>query len=87
MGGSSSSLSTCLEAAVGGNKDLFALQGSPFFQIAHVKPFNLDIAVTPAAVTYPETSEHVAAIVRCAVDHKLKVQPRSGGHSYANYGM
>ncbi|KZM22838.1 flavin adenine dinucleotide binding [Ascochyta rabiei] len=88
MGNTSSSpVQKCLESAVGGNKDLFALKDTPFFQIAHVKPYNLGIAVTPAAVTYPETTEHISAIVKCAVGNKLKVQPRCGGHSYANYGI
>lgn len=87
MGNTSSSpVQKCLEGAVGGNKDLFALRGTPFFQIAHVKPYNLGIAVTPAAVTYPETTQHISAIVKCAVENNLKVQPRCGGHSYANYG-
>ncbi|KAJ4355081.1 hypothetical protein N0V95_003244 [Ascochyta clinopodiicola] len=88
MGNTSSSpVQKCLESAVGGNKDLFALKGTPLFQIAHVKPYNLGISVTPAAVTYPETTEHISAIVKCAVENKLKVQPRCGGHSYANYGI
>jgi len=88
MGNTNSGLvQTCLESALGGNKDLVAVKGSPLFQIKHVKPYNLDVAVTPAAVTYPQTSEQIAAIVKCAVDNSLKVQSRSGGHSYANYGI
>jgi FAD/FMN-containing dehydrogenase len=83
---SSSPVQKCLESAVGGNKDLVAFKGTPFFQIVHVKPYNLGVPVTPAAVTYPETTEHISAIIKCAVDNSLKVQPRSGGHSYANYG-
>ncbi|KAJ4986883.1 FAD binding domain-containing protein [Stagonosporopsis vannaccii] len=88
MGNTSSSpVQKCLESAVGGNKDLLASKNTPLFQLSHVKPYNLGVAVTPAAVTYPETTEHISAIVKCAVDNKLKVQPRSGGHSYANYGI
>lgn len=83
----SSAVQKCLEGALGGNKDLFALQDTPFFQLSHVKPYNLGNVVTPAAVTYPETTEQVADIVKCALDNKLKVQPRCGGHSYANYGQ
>lgn len=87
MGNTSSSpVQKCLEGTLGGNKDLFALKGTPSFQISHVKPYNLGVAVTPAAVTYPETTEQVSGIVKCAVENKLKVQPRCGGHSYANYG-
>jgi FAD/FMN-containing dehydrogenase len=87
MGGSSSSLQKCLESAVGGNEDLIAIMGAPFFQISHVKPYNLGISVTPAAVTYPESTEHISEILKCAVKNSLKVQPRCGGHSYANYGL
>jgi FAD/FMN-containing dehydrogenase len=83
---SSSAVQKCLENALNGNKDLLALKGTPFFQISHVKPYNLGIVVTPAAVTYPETTEQISEIVKCAADNKLKVQPRCGGHSYANYG-
>jgi FAD/FMN-containing dehydrogenase len=87
MGNTSSSpAQKCLQSAVGGNKDLVAFKDSPFFQITHVKPYNLGIPVAPAAVTYPKTTEHISAIVKCAVDNSLKVQPRCGGHSYANYG-
>jgi FAD/FMN-containing dehydrogenases len=43
--------------------------------------------VIPVAITYPRTTEQVAGIVSCAVENGYKVQPRSGGHSYANYGL
>ncbi|KAF1841116.1 Glucooligosaccharide oxidase [Cucurbitaria berberidis CBS 394.84] len=83
---SSSAVQKCLESALG-SKDLVAFKNAPFFQITDVKPYNLGIPVTPAAVTYPKTTEHISAIVKCAVDNNLKVQPRCGGHSYANYGI
>lgn len=87
MGNTSSSpVQKCLEGALGGQKNLVAFKSNPLYQIAHVKPYNLGISVTPAAVTYPKTAEHISAIVKCAVDNSLKVQPRCGGHSYANYG-
>ncbi|KAF1996891.1 Glucooligosaccharide oxidase [Amniculicola lignicola CBS 123094] len=84
---SSNAVSQCLSSAVGGNAGLLAFKSDPLYQLNHVKPYNLDIHITPAAVTYPKTADHVAAIVKCAVDYNLKVQPRSGGHSYANYGI
>jgi FAD/FMN-containing dehydrogenase len=87
MGNSSSSpVQKCLQSAVGGEKDLVAFKNTPFFQIAHVKPYNLGISVAPAAVAYPKDADQISAIVKCAVESSLKVQPRCGGHSYANYG-
>lgn len=85
MGNSSSTpVRECLEGAVGGHN--VAFKDSPLFQTIHVKPYNLGIPVTPAAVTYPDSADQIAAIVKCAVENELKVQPRCGGHSYANYG-
>jgi len=81
----SSAVQQCLEQAVG--KDHVAFKNTPLYQISHVKPYNLGVPVTPAAVTYPKTADEVSAIVKCAVDNSLKVQPRCGGHSYANYGI
>lgn len=86
MGNSSSSpVQKCLENAIG--KENVASKNTPFFQLSHVKPYNLDIPLTPAAITYPKTTDEIAAVVKCAVHNSLKVQPRSGGHSYANYGI
>lgn len=87
MGNKPSAVESCLLSAVGNDKGLLAGKSTIGYQLSHVKPYNLDIPVTPAAVTYPKTSEQVAAIVKCAVDNSLKVQPRCGGHSYANYGI
>jgi FAD/FMN-containing dehydrogenase len=87
MGNShSTTIQKCLETALSNKKTLLATSSTLGYQHFHVKPYNLDIPVNPTAVTYPETAEQVAAIVKCAVDNALKVQPRSGGHSYANYG-
>jgi FAD/FMN-containing dehydrogenase len=81
---SSSQVQKCLVSAVG--KDV-AFKSDPLFQLSHVKPYNLGISSVPSAVTYPKTTDQIAKIVKCAVDNSLKVQPRCGGHSYANYGM
>ncbi|KAF2637132.1 FAD-binding domain-containing protein [Massarina eburnea CBS 473.64] len=81
----SSAIQSCLESAVGARN--LATSDSVAYQLAHVKPYNLDIPVAPAAVVYPSKAEEVAAVVKCAVDNNLKVQPRCGGHSYANYGI
>lgn len=54
-----------------------------------VKPYNLDAAasVKPIAVVRPSTKEDVSGFVKCAHDNGAKVQAKSGGHSYANYGL
>lgn len=75
-------LAQCLRSAV---KDV-AFPGRPFYQWRHVQRWNLDVEVNPAAVTYPESPEQIAAVVRCAKDAGRKVQPKSGGHSFGNYG-
>lgn len=57
------------------------------YQPSWVKPYNLAIDVTPAAVIRPNSAEDVAAIVQCAVSNSVTVQARSGGHSYGNFAM
>jgi FAD/FMN-containing dehydrogenase len=73
----------CFLAAVGNDASRVAFRGS--FPLPPV--YNLDVPVTPAAIIYPKSTDEVADIVRCAVQHDYKVQARSGGHSYANHGM
>jgi len=87
MGNTSSSVvDQCLATALGGNSpNQFATSKTPLWQLSHVHPWNLDVDVSPAAITYPRTAEQVAAVVKCAADNGLKVQPRSGGHSYQNF--
>src|ERR1700761_2289701 len=85
MGASHSAFDKSLIAALGGNSELYAFPNEPLYQPNEVKPYNQDIAVAPAAATYPKTAEQVAAIIKCAVQAGLKVQARCGGHSYANY--
>ncbi|KAJ8120644.1 hypothetical protein ONZ43_g2700 [Nemania bipapillata] len=56
-------------------------------KISWVNRYNLDLPVTPIAVTRPQTAQDVSGFVKCAAANSVKVQPRSGGHSYANYGL
>ncbi|KAI0428058.1 hypothetical protein F5Y09DRAFT_11227 [Xylaria sp. FL1042] len=83
----SSPLATCLNAVCNGRSDCVAYPSDPLYQISWVNRYNLDLPVTPIAVTRPETAQDVAGFVKCAVTSNVKVQPRSGGHSYANYGL
>lgn len=74
-----------LVAALDGDTDLVASHDKLLYQFEDAKPYNLDYPIIPAAVTYPKTALQIAAIVKYAVEVNLKVQARSGGHSYANY--
>ncbi|CAG8971565.1 hypothetical protein HYALB_00009214 [Hymenoscyphus albidus] len=85
---SASTLETCLTSAVGGNADLVAFPSKPLYQLIDVRPYNQDIKVHPVAVTYPETTDQVSQIVKCATaEAGYAVQARGGGHSYGNYGL
>ncbi|OKL62112.1 hypothetical protein UA08_02364 [Talaromyces atroroseus] len=77
----------CLLNAVGNDPSLVAFPTALLYESVDVSPYNLDYPVTPAAVTFPETAEQISAIVQCAADADVKVQAKSGGHSYANYGL
>ncbi|KAK6612567.1 glucooligosaccharide oxidase [Botrytis cinerea] len=50
-----------------------------------ISPYNLRLSYTPAVVTLPTTSQHVSDAITCAAAAGLKVQAKSGGHSYASY--
>ncbi|EHL01268.1 putative Reticuline oxidase-like protein [Glarea lozoyensis 74030] len=81
-------MEVCLKAAVGGNGDLVAFPSKVLYQLQDVKPYNMDVAVHPVAVTYPKTADQVSEIVKCATATAgYTVQPRGGGHSYANYAL
>jgi FAD/FMN-containing dehydrogenase len=85
MGAQQSIFDKSIKRALGNDRDLYAFPGKPFFALRDVKLYNLSYPVKPAAVVYPRTAAEVAAVIKCAVDAGLKVQARSGGHSYANY--
>jgi len=52
-----------------------------------VRAFNQRLQYTPVAIAVPTTAEHVAAAVSCAAKVGVKVNPKSGGHSYASFGL
>lgn len=88
MGNSNStSVQTCLNNVCNGRIGCVSYPSDPFYQLAWVKPYNLDIEVTPVAVIRPDTAEDISAIVKCAVSNNVKVQAKSGGHSYGNFGL
>lgn len=80
---STSDLQECLTSSV---SDV-AFEGDLLYQATAVQRYNLNIPVSPVAVTSPENAKEVAAVVKCASDNGIFVQARSGGHSYGNYGL
>ncbi|KAL0932768.1 glucooligosaccharide oxidase [Colletotrichum truncatum] len=50
-------------------------------------PFNIRIPFTPISIAVPLTTEHIQAAVKCGRDNGVKVTPKCGGHSYANFGF
>lgn len=82
----SSVFARCLVAALSGNSSLVAFPSNANYS-AIVDPYNLDFTVVPAAAAFPHTAAQVSDLVSCAVKSGYKVQPKSGGHSAANYGM
>jgi len=80
-------LQKCLSTALGGDGSLVAYPSNLLYQLIDVHPYNLNIAVDPVAITYPTSTEQVSSIIVCATQSDLKVQARSGGHSYGNYGV
>ncbi|KAH8836403.1 hypothetical protein MCOR07_001409 [Pyricularia oryzae] len=92
MGNQPSSLQTCLRDVCAGQSGCVgyaAFNNDPLYQLTWVKPYNLDstAAVSPIAVVRPKTVEQVAGVVKCAASNGKKVQAKSGGHSYGNYGL
>jgi FAD/FMN-containing dehydrogenase len=49
------------------------------------EPFNLRLAYKPYVIVLPTTNQHVQDAVVCAAKCNIKVQAKSGGHSYASY--
>jgi FAD binding domain len=85
-GHSTSGLVSCLTSSI--PSSLVATQSSNLlYKIEDVHQYNLDISINPVAVTFPQTVDHVSAIIKCAAANKVNVQAKGGGHSYGNYGM
>lgn len=90
MGADQSSISNTpvakkIKKSLGNNDDLYAFPDEPFYSWKHVKRYNIDIPTTPFCVTYPKTAKQVSDLVKIATDAGLKVQGKSGGHSYCNF--
>ncbi|OAV99593.1 hypothetical protein PTTG_09620 [Puccinia triticina 1-1 BBBD Race 1] len=49
--------------------------------------YNKRFTYKPAAIVFPHNATEVANAVKVGVAEKIPVSPRSGGHSYAAYGL
>lgn len=79
--GTSTPIRDCLNAVCANRPDCVSYPSDNFF-ISWAIPFNLEFPVTPTAVLRPVNAVDVSAAVKCAKANGLKVQARSGGHSY-----
>ncbi|KAF8574439.1 FAD-binding domain-containing protein [Ramaria rubella] len=61
-------------------------QSSPNYTNASA-PFNLRISTDPFFVVSPTTVPQIQSIVSCAAQANFSVSAKSGGHSYAAYGL
>ena len=50
-------------------------------------PYNTRVTYDPAAIALPTMIAHVQAAVSCASKNKVRVSAKSGGHSYASFGL
>ncbi|KAL2020035.1 hypothetical protein VTK56DRAFT_8938 [Thermocarpiscus australiensis] len=90
MGNSPSTLSAleqCITTVGNGRLGFAGFPSDPFYQVTWVQPYNLDIQISPAAVVRPQTAEDISGVIKCAAANDVKVQAKSGGHSYGNYGL
>lgn len=77
-----STLISCLQAA---SVPIIESSASAFSD--EILPFNLRVPYYPQAVAIPETANHVSSALICAQLFDVKVAARSGGHSYAGFGL
>jgi FAD/FMN-containing dehydrogenase len=90
LSGSASALSLAKRAAV---EDCFTQAGVPFHLAGSSgwtqdsAPFNLRLNYTPIAIAVPTTVKHIQDAVTCGQKMGLKANPKSGGHSYASFGL
>ncbi|KAL0935645.1 glucooligosaccharide oxidase [Colletotrichum truncatum] len=52
-----------------------------------VRPYNLRVQFTPAAIVTATDPSHVQAAVKCGAQYGYKVTGRGGGHSYSSAGF
>jgi FAD/FMN-containing dehydrogenase len=52
-----------------------------------IVPYNVRLNFTPVAYTFSTTVPQVQSAVSCASNLSVKINPKSGGHSYASHSI
>ena len=76
----STTLTDCLNDK---NIPISLISSPNFAQLA--QPYNLRLPYTPVVIVLPTTPQHISDAVVCAGKYGVKVQAKSGGHSYASF--
>ncbi|KAG7094705.1 hypothetical protein E1B28_005524 [Marasmius oreades] len=82
---STSVFEACVRSALPGSA--ISVPTDLFYDLNAVKAYNKAYDITPVAVVRPSTTDEVSKAVKCATDNAVKVQARSGGHSYGDYSI
>ncbi|CAE6520834.1 unnamed protein product [Rhizoctonia solani] len=80
-----SAFTSCLEK--GGPSDTVLTPSSPGYDASRNATTNKRLSYLPAAIAFPSKSQDVQKYVKCAAAYGVAVVGRSGGHSYASYGV
>ncbi|CAE6485058.1 unnamed protein product [Rhizoctonia solani] len=76
---------SCLEKA--GPSDAVLTPSSTGYNASRNANINRRISYFPAAIVFPSKPQDVQKYVKCAAAYGVAVVARSGGHSYASYGV
>jgi FAD/FMN-containing dehydrogenase len=68
------------------NKIPFSTPNSSDYESLRL-PYNVRLQPKPAIIVIPETPQQVSEAIRAAAQSGIKVQARSGGHSYASFSV
>lgn len=80
--GTNSTVSQCLNG-----KDVPYRMTSDSDYAELIEPYNLALPYSPVVVVLAETQQNVQDAVLCAAENGIKVQAKSGGHSYASFNL
>ncbi|KAI3395184.1 hypothetical protein diail_1678 [Diaporthe ilicicola] len=69
------------------SKKLSVIKPSDTGYASYSSSYNLRLQYKPVVIVVADNNQHVSDAVLCASNYGLKVQPRSGGHSYGSYGL